>query len=89
MGWFGGLFGEAWISPRYWRMNVPGLRSLAAKSPRWPAAGWEGEVIGVILTSWQGPLGVLDGMLRESLSGVLRDVRWVWVSVREYAGAVR
>jgi hypothetical protein len=84
-----GLFGEAWISPRYCKINAPGLRSLAAKSPHWPAAGCDGEDIGVILASWQGPLGVLDGMLKESLVPVLREVRFAGVSVRECAGAVR
>lgn len=55
-------------------MKVPGLRSLAVKSPDWPAAGWDGEDIGVILTSGLGPLGELDGMDSMSLGAVLREV---------------
>lgn len=74
---------EACSSPRYWSMNVPGLRSLAAKSPDWPAAGWEGEFMGVILTRVHGPLGIFGGIGGESGVGVLRWVRWVEVSVRE------
>jgi len=81
--------GEGWISPKYCKINVPGLRSLAAKSPHWPAAGWDGVVIGVILTSRQGPLGVLDEMLKESSLVVLREVSCAGVSALEYAGAVR
>ena len=50
--------GAACISPRYGRMKVLGLRSLDAKSPDWPAAGWDGEVIVVILTTGYGPYGL-------------------------------
>ena len=77
--------------PRYWRMNWPGLRSLAAKSPFWPHAGWEGVVMGAILTRGLEPLGVEGGMgrRRRSLGGDLRDVRWCDERVLEYAGAVR
>lgn len=53
--------GEAWISPMYCRMNVPGFRSLVAKSPLCPFAGWEEVVMGVILTTGLGPLGVFGG----------------------------
>lgn len=74
---------EACSSPRYWRMNVPGLRSLAAKSPLWPDAGWEGEVMGVILTGVHGPLDVFGGIGGVSGAWFLRFVRLVEVSVRE------
>jgi hypothetical protein len=57
-------------------MKDPGLRSLQAKSPYWPCAGWEGDVMGVIFTSGQGPLGVLGGMSWVSLGRVRRLERW-------------
>jgi hypothetical protein len=56
------LGGGAWISPRYWRMNFPGLRSLDAKRPDCPYAGCAGEVMVVILTRGHGPFGVLWGV---------------------------
>lgn len=74
---------EMWISPRYCRMNVPGFRSLAAKSPCCPFAGWEGVSIGVILTSGQGPRGVSDGMDMASFGRARRDERCSGVRLLE------
>ncbi len=63
--------GEEWMTPKYSRTKDPGLRSLAAKSPAWPQAGWAGSVIWVIFTKGQGPLGTFGGM--ESASwGLMR-----------------
>jgi len=66
--------GEVWITPRYWRINVPGLRSFVAKSPLWPHAGWDGVVIGVIFTSGQSPKGVVAGISGDSFGRVCRAV---------------
>lgn len=41
----GGGGGEEWTMPRYSMMKEPGLRSLVAKRPAWPHAGWAGSVI--------------------------------------------
>ena len=64
-------------------MNVPGFRSFVAKRPDCPQAGWEGEVMGVILTRGEGPLGVFGGIVRDSGERVRRVLRWVGVSVGE------
>ena len=80
--------GEAWISPMYWRMNVPGFRSLVAKSPDCPFAGWEGVLMGVIFTSEEGPVGMFSGMV-ESLGFVRIDDLASGGRVGEYAGVVK
>jgi len=64
-------------------MKVPGFRSFVAKRPDCPQAGWEGDMMGVILTRAEGPLGVFCGMVRESGERVRRVVRLVGVSVGE------
>jgi hypothetical protein len=74
---------ETWISPRYCRINVPGFRSFAAKSPCCPFAGWEGVSIEVILTSGEGPKGVSDGMHMASLGCARRDKRCSGVRLEE------
>lgn len=81
--------GEAWISPMYWRMKVPGLRSLVAKSPDWPFAGCEGLFIGVIFAREHGPLGVFGGMSRVSGGFARRAERWVDARDLLCIGAVR
>ena len=80
---------EAWISPRYCKMNVPGFRSLAAKSPDCPLAGWVGVAIGVIFTTEEGPVGMFAGMEMASPGFVRSDNLASGESVGEYAGAVR
>jgi len=77
------------ISPRYCRINVPGFRSFAAKSPDCPLAGWEGVVIGVILTRGQGPFGVLAGMERVSFGRFRRDEMWSGVRLEEWEGVLK
>ena len=74
---------EMWISPKYCSMKVPALRSFAAKSPFCPFAGWEGVVIGVILTRGDGPLGLLGGMDMASLGRDRRDERCSGVKLGE------
>lgn len=74
---------EMWISPRYCRMKVPGFRSFAAKSPCCPFAGCEGVAIEAILTSGEGPMGVLDGMDMASFGRARRDERCSGVRLGE------
>jgi len=64
-------------------MKEPGFRSFAAKSPDCSFAGWEGVVIGVILTREQGPLGWLAGVEMASFGRVRRDNRWSGVRFGE------
>lgn len=59
---------------------MPGLRSLDAKRPDCPFAGWEVVVMGVILTSEEGPFGVFGGMGRASFGQVRIAERWAGVS---------
>ncbi len=73
----------------YWRMKELGFKSLVAKSPDWSQAGWEGAMMGVILTWEQGPLGVFAGMEGMSLGRVLRAVRCEGVRVLEDVCVVR
>lgn len=80
---------EVWISPRYCKMNVPGFRSLVAKSPDWPYAGWVGVVMGVIFTIEEGPVGMFAGVEMASVGFVCSDDLASGDSVGEYAGAVR
>lgn len=70
-------------------MKVPGLRSLVAKRPFWPCAGWEGVVMGVIFTGALGPLDRLDGMHLESLVGMRRAEKWEALRVGEWVGVSR
>lgn len=65
----------ACISPIYCRISIPGFRSLLAYNPHWPLAGWEGSLIGVILTRGEGPLVCEGGMGRASGVGVRRVLR--------------
>ena len=74
---------EMWISPKYCSMKVPALSSFAAKSPFCPFAGWERVVIGVILTSGDGPLGMLGGIEMASLGRDRRDERCAGVRLGE------
>ena len=64
-------------------MNVPGLRSFAAKSPLWPTAGCEDETMVVILTKEQGPLVLFGGICNASFGRVWRVILWTRLSVLE------
>lgn len=80
---------EAWISPMYCRINVPGFRSLVAKSPDCPSAGWVGAVMGVIFTSEEEPVGMVAGMEIASLDFARSEILASGGSVGEYAGAFK